>query len=407
MSNALRHEAASEFEAAIDVLAKGLELHGPVPEMEEAAARIGKLKNIADYKRLIEQFIRGRRWMEARETVGPASASHPEEELIWREMEQRIWAGETQEDIENALASRDLDRAAAKLAEARLSPTPLPAADALDAQLQEIQFRQQTFDRAYSLTGQGDHEAAEATLLELIQRRPSDGEANTLLKTVRERREQQEREARRAAKERAEREANLARGLAEARESMTKGDLRAATRRYQALIKQFPEDPDVQRESAAAEQAREARKREQAREEARKKAQKLVSDRKFDDAIELLRPLLQEAHGDRELQECWRAAMEGKGRRANWLEVYETLADIEDLYKKGKARAVYHRARKLLEQVEEPRARELFTWAESTLPQEGAPGLLDRIRQMSRQQILVATAILVLVVIVLLAYFGR
>ncbi|MGH9594721.1 MAG: hypothetical protein ACRD5L_16645, partial [Bryobacteraceae bacterium] len=206
--------------------------------------------------------------------------------------------------------------------------------------------------------------------------------------------------AAKAAKERAEREAALARGLAEARELVAKGDLRAAARKFQALAKQFPEDPDVQREGAAAEEAREARKREQAREEARKKAQKLVGDRKFDDAIELLRPLLQESPGDREMQECWRTAMEGKGRRADWLEVYETLAELEDLYKKGKARAVYQRARKLLEQVEEPRARELFKWAENALPPGGPSALLQRV---GRPQILVAVGIVVLVVIVLLA----
>jgi predicted Ser/Thr protein kinase len=451
LAKAVQLEAESQWDAALTVLVRGLELHGAVPEMEAAAARIGKFKGIADYKRQIEQLIRDHQWIDAREMIGPAAASYPEENSAWREMEDRISAGAIQEEIENALASRDLDRAAAKLAEAHQSVTPLPAIGELEARLEELRFRQQKLDQSYSLTGQGDHAAAEAALQELLQRRPSDGEANALLKTVRERREQQEREARReqsraeardlvtqerfdeairllrtlmkefagdgglkddlasamaaakAAKERAEREATLARGLAEARELVTKGDLRAATRKFQSLAKQFPEDPEVQREGAAAEEAREARKREQAREEGRKKAQKLVGDRKFDDAIELLRPLLQESPGDREMQECWRAAMEGKGRRADWLEVYETLSELEDLYKKGKARAVYQRARKLLEQVEEPRARELFKWAESMLPQEGASGLLTRLQHISRQQLLVAAAVVALLVIVLLA----
>ena len=43
-------------------------------------------------------------------------------------------------------------------------------------------------DQAYTLTGQGDHVGAETLLQELLQRRPSDGEATALLKTVRERR---------------------------------------------------------------------------------------------------------------------------------------------------------------------------------------------------------------------------
>jgi outer membrane protein assembly factor BamD (BamD/ComL family) len=451
LNKAQQHETASEFEAALIVLAKGRELYGAVPEMEVAAARIGKRKSIADYKRQLEQSIRDRKWANGRELIGSAAANHPEESLAWNDFEQRIWAGAIQEEIENALAAADLDRAEAKLSEARQSATPLAAISTLEATLQELRFRQQKLDQAYALTRQGDHSAAETALQELLQRRPTDGDAAALLKTVRERREQQEREARReqgrtearnlvgqerfdeairalkalvkefggegglkddllfaqaaanAKKERLEREATLTKGLTEAREQLTKGDLRAATKRYQALAKQFPEDPHVQTELAAAEQAREARKREEARQEGRKKAQKLVDTRKFDDAITLLRPLLQEAPADRDLQEVWRAAMEGKGRRADWLEVYETLAELEDLYKKGKARRVYDRARALLEQVEEPRARELFIWAESMLPQEGASGMLDRIKRMGRQQIIVIGAVVLLLILALMA----
>ncbi|MGH9593411.1 MAG: protein kinase domain-containing protein, partial [Bryobacteraceae bacterium] len=140
LAKAAQLEAGSQWDAALAVLVKGLELHGAVPEMEDAAARIGKFKGIADYKRQIEQHIRDHQWIDARELIGPAAASYPEENPAWREMEDRIWAGATQEEIENALASRDLDRASAKLAEARQSATPLAAAGELEGKIGELRF---------------------------------------------------------------------------------------------------------------------------------------------------------------------------------------------------------------------------------------------------------------------------
>jgi outer membrane protein assembly factor BamD (BamD/ComL family) len=182
----------------------------------------------------------------------------------------------------------------------------------------------------------------------------------------------------------------LKHGRAEAQQRLKEKQFDAAIRILRDLIRDFPGDPSLNQELLQAEASRDADQRERTWAQAREKAAGMIANGKFDAAIRILGPFRQEFPRDKVLEGLLQKAAAAKERaaRPNWLQIYETMAEIETLYAKGKAAKVRDRTRELLAEVEEPRARELLKWAEAAVarePQEsrsalwaGLTGIVDR-----------------------------
>ncbi len=413
-SRAAEYEKAGEWDAALALLQQGLDLHGPEPELQTIAERLVQRKNLRDLQQKIELGIQRRDWDDASLSLEGAAAAHPEEP-IWNELAEQVRAGRLKQEIERNLAQGDLDVARQQLEEARRSKARLTRVDILESELERAEVRRSSLARAKELTAASDHKQAEAVLSEQLQRHGNDPEVVSLLGIVRQQREEQDRDARlqegraqvqrlvqehnfdeairilkgllkefrsdlsleedlqkaKAAQQSAEKEKQYQKGRSESQQLANQGEPEAAVRRLRKLLKQFPADAAIEQDLAAATLAWEAQKRQRVRLEAGEKAQNLIQERKFDAALQLLRPLLKDQPQDPGLQQLWRSAIAGKEASYDWLLWHEQATELEELYKKGKALAVKERAERLLEQKEEPRVRQLLSWAETALATPG------------------------------------
>jgi tRNA A-37 threonylcarbamoyl transferase component Bud32 len=413
LARAAELESNGEYRPALSLLELGLERYGSIPEMLAAAGRIRERLSIAEQARGIEQWIQQRDWRMAHHCLQRAMAEHPSES-IWQGYVPQVRAGQLEREIELTLASGDLDRAREKMEEARTGAFPLPSFGRLESDLGKAQARKQSLDQARTLTETGEFAQAEAVLNELLRQNSQDGDAIPLLRAAHERREKQEREARRQqtraeakrlqnegkfeaasqifrgllkenradpevqedlrlvkeSQARAEREEAFSKTLAQAKELAAGGALDAATKKFRALLKEQPTNAEVERELAEVVAAREAQKRHQELLRQREQALRLVKDAEFAPALEMLGPLLREFPKDASLYEAWRTAEASRRKRSDWLRVYEEVTEIEALYRKGKAWAVKDRALRLLKNLEEPRVRQYLNWADELLAKE-------------------------------------
>lgn len=171
----------------------------------------------------------------------------------------------------------------------------------------------------------------------------------------------------RAAKERHERNELHEKDRLEVEQLIRNREFDAAIGKLQALLKRFPDDPLFEQYMETAAKAKEAQERNRYYKLGLEKAQQLVRERAFIPAIRALDLLLKQFPGDPALEDELKAAFAAKELYEGRQRVNERVAELEALYRKGKAAAVKEQALALLAEVEEPRARELLAWAESAL----------------------------------------
>jgi predicted Ser/Thr protein kinase/predicted Zn-dependent protease len=418
LERAAEYESTLEWDAALALINQGIEVQGELESLCQARERIEKRQKIQAAVKGIESSISRQDWATGKSALVRASAEHPGEP-IWQELAARVRVGEIQEKIEQSLAQKDLERARDLIAEARQSPVRITRLDVFESELHSAEFRRASLHQAQALSSDGEYAQAEAILGGLLERRPSDSEVISARKLVQERREELERAARRQAardearnllngqlfegairvlkrllketgpdaevegelrfataeKQRFLAETNLAKGRQEAAALVARGESEAAVRKYRALLDQYPEHADLAREAASAAAAWQSETRMQAVRRERDRALELIKERKYDAALRLLQPLVQEFRDDRALQDAWRTAMTERASRSDWLEIYEQVSQIEEFYRRGKAEKVRERALRLLAYVEEPRVRQMLEWAEAQIGRKPAGGV--------------------------------
>jgi tetratricopeptide (TPR) repeat protein/predicted Ser/Thr protein kinase len=410
VERAAEYESSLEWDAALALIKQGIEMHGEVENLCQSRDRIENRQKIQTAVKGIESSISKQDWANARSILARAEGEHPGEQ-VWRELGGRARVGEIQEKIEESLAQKDLERARDLIAEARQSPIRITRLDVFETELHSAEFRRASLDQAQALSSSGDYAQADVILGGLLERRPSDSEVISARKQVHERREELERASRRQAardeagnllngqlfegairvlkrllkdigpdaeveeelrfataeKQRFLAETNLAKGRQEAGALVAGGEFEAAVRKYRALLDQYPENAELAREATSAAAAWQGETRKQGMMRERDRALELIKERKYDAALRLLQPLVQEFRDDRSLEDAWRMAMTERASRSDWLEIYEQISEIEELYRRGKAEKVKERALRLLAYVEEPRVRQMLGWAEGQI----------------------------------------
>jgi hypothetical protein len=156
-------------------------------------------------------------------------------------------------------------------------------------------------------------------------------------------------------------------GRSEAEDLTRKREFDAAISRFQALLKQFKGDAVLLQGLEAAMAGKAAHQGRQLYSAGYAEARKLSRERKFDAAIRKLESLLQQFPQDPALEEELQLTLSTKALHTERLRVNERVAELEKLYRKGKAQSVREQATALLAEIEEPRARGLLEWAEQTI----------------------------------------
>jgi eukaryotic-like serine/threonine-protein kinase len=407
------YEGSREWDAALALIKQGIEIHGQVESLSSAGERIDNQQKVQSSIKGVESAISRQEWTDARSMLRLAQSEHPGES-VWQDLAGRIAVGEMQAVIERSLAERDLERARDLIAKARQSPHRVTKLDVFESELRSAEFRRASLDQARTLSSNGDYAQADVILGGLLERRPSDSEVISARRLVQDQRQDQERAQRRqsardearklvteeqfdgairvlkrllkdsgpdaqieedlhfatAEKQRVLAEKSYAKGRQEASALVSKGEFEAAVRKYRSLLDQYPNDKELAQEAAEASEAWQTEKRKQAALRERVRALQLVRERKYDAALRLLQPLLQEFRDDQGLQDAWRTAMAQRTSRSDWLDIYEQISQIEELYQRGKAEKVRERSLRLLEYIEEPRVREMLEWAEDELTRQ-------------------------------------
>lgn len=224
-------------------------------------------------------------------------------------------------------------------------------------------------------------EAVQVILRKLVKEFPQDQQFKDDLVRAQTLQQEAEQEA-----QRRQREEIYNRTKTTAQDFARQGQFPEAIRVYKVLSKQFPDDPSLKQEIANLEEQQKAEERRKATAAQRQKALSAVRASDFELARNLLRPLLREDSKDPELTEAWRIVSVEK-RNADWLNVYEKINEIEELYKKGKAAKVKQKALRLLEEAEDPKVRGYLQWAEGELarnPASNSPEL-DQVKDKLRK----------------------
>jgi serine/threonine-protein kinase len=400
------YERALKWDAALVLVKEGAEIHGDTDELRRAGERIEIRQRVEADVKEAESSVHTRDWRTARSTLLRAQAEHPGEP-VWQELADRVRAGEMEDAIERNLTEGQLERARDSIAQARESALRIARLDVLEAQLQGAELRRAGLEQAQALTSSRDYAQAQAILDGL----PDDPEVTAARAVVQQRRWEQERasrrqagldEARRLVSERqfeaaigvleralresgpdaeVEEELKLATGeqqriLAEARyvrdrqeagALVARGEHKTAVQKYRDLLSQYPADAELAGEAANATAAWQAETKKQAFLRERDRALTFIREEKYDEALGLLQPLLQEYRNDPVLQDAWRAAMTARSSRSDWLGTYQQISEIEELYQRGKVEKVRERCLRLLASIEEPRVRQMLAWAEEEL----------------------------------------
>jgi serine/threonine protein kinase len=416
LKNAAGLEQTARLNEALGTLNQGLERWGAEAKLEAERDRIAIRKDVEDRKADIGRKIGGSAWEQAEAALTQAVQAHPGLS-IWRDLGIQLRNGRVQRGLELNWSKANVTGLGGLIEEAREFDPPMPDLRAWEERLAMEQARRAELARAAALRDAQQYPEAERILQKVLEIRPGDAQARRLLQDVRKLSAAQDRTLRfdqaraeiqqfRAAQqfdaalgalellvrefpERVElreemretqrekegrlREEERASGQAEAKELVRQGDFNGALRRYRALLKRFPGDAALEEDRAAAAAAKDADEIRRKATRERERAEKLIGENRFDEALKILDPLIREFPRDADLRESWRSAMAGRGTRSDWLDVYERLAEIEDLYHKGKARQVRDNAKKILEAIEEPRARWFLEWAEEKLKDEPEP----------------------------------
>ncbi len=413
LKNAAGFEQTARLDEALGTLNQGLERWGADAKLEAERDRIAIRKDVEDRRADIGRKIGGSAWPEAEAALSQAAQAHPGLSL-WRDLRIQLRNGRLMRGLEQNWSKANVTGLGGLLEEAREFDPPLPDLGAWEERLAMEQARRAELARAAALRDAQQYPEAEQILQKVLEIRPGDAQARKLLQDVRKLSAAQDRTLRfdqahaeiqqfraaqqfdaalgalelllrefpervelrdemRAAqreKEQHLREEERAAGQAEAKELVRQGDFNGALRRYRALLKRFPGDAALEEDRAAAAAAKDADEIRRKSTRERERAERLIGENRFDEALKILDPLIREFPRDADLRESWRSAMAGRSTRSDWLDVYERLSEIEDLYHKGKARQVRDSAKKILEAIEEPRARWFLEWAEQKLKDE-------------------------------------
>jgi len=178
-------------------------------------------------------------------------------------------------------------------------------------------------------------------------------------------------------------------GRAEAERLTAARAFEEAMRKYEALLKRFPDDGTLQTGLDSVKTAKAAEERRQTFVRERAEAEELSRQRNFDAALRKLKKLREQFGQDPALEKDIESVLSAKKLQEERLKIDDQIAQLEKLYRKGDARTVQEKATRLLAEIEEPRARELLNWAGASLlhesqvrpvgpPAARAPGRLSK-----------------------------
>ena len=163
------------------------------------------------------------------------------------------------------------------------------------------------------------------------------------------------------------------RAVSEAEAHLSKQRFHDAEPVIRALLKNQPNDPEARALMASVEQHKERQRDNEKRAMGRDQVERLLHDREYEKAIKRAVSLLEAFPGDSGFEESLRSAMAAKELQNRRIKLGETIAKLEQLFQKGKAAEVRTEAAAVLAIQEEPRARELFEWAEAAIKRHRLP----------------------------------
>lgn len=461
-------ERTADWDGALALLEAGIQKYGVVPLLSTAFGRVQTQKIAAQEKGRIADLAARGEWGAALELAETALKAHPGNAALIKLCEQvrnerQLALEATCSNVARFLEATDVGRAREILERKRQVYGDDPRLRALEAEIEDVQFRKEHFGAARAYLKKRELGAAEAAAREILKRHSEDGEAQSLLDEIARQRDEELRKQKyeegriavelllrkqkfddairaleklleqfpkdrlleadlngaREAKESHQRKQTYEKGRAEAeqlirdrefdrairlleklmeqfpkdrtldddlknartgkerseqKQAHEKGRLAieplirnrefdAAISGLASLLKQFPRDPLFEQYLETATKAKQAQERNRLYTLGREKAQQLLRDRQFDPAVRALQLLLKQFPGDPGLEDELQGALAAKARHL----MNERIAELEALYRKGRAAVVKEKALALLAEVEEPRARELLAWAESAL----------------------------------------
>jgi serine/threonine protein kinase/predicted Zn-dependent protease len=161
------------------------------------------------------------------------------------------------------------------------------------------------------------------------------------------------------------------RGRTEAERLFRSRQFGSAIEKLQELLRDFPADPglreDIDRASAALDQ----QLRQEVYARGRSECQSLAAGGHHDEAIAKMEALLRSFPGDAVLLADLKSARETLILRQERARLESIIGELDNLYRKGNAKAVQRGARELLKKHKEPRAIELLEWADRSIKQAG------------------------------------
>jgi predicted Ser/Thr protein kinase len=413
--------------ALLDSLGEDLK---SAPELEpRIRARIA----VAELRNSMEKSIRSESWAAAQSQWESARQSYPGE-ACWIEYQEQIRRGRLKSVIEKALALDRLDEARGALDQAGAGQEAPGWMTPLVRAVERAEKRREAMNRLAAMEAGQDYAGAARLLNSFVNSGFDDAEIRAAQARVRQKLEQTERaakldegkqhiaglmgqrhfdlalsalrtlqkefpqehwikkelaeaefQARRTEEEsaRKHREALFAKARAAAADCEKEGRMADAIAAFQPVLAEFPQDALLRQEIAALEAKRTTLDKQKAAAEQRQRAFAAIQERDFVTAEKLLKPLIEESPKDQQISDAWALLITEK-RNALWLVLYEQVAEIEDLFQKGKALKVKQKALEFLEQMEDPKVRGYLNWAQGELarnPPSDAELLVDKLRK--------------------------
>jgi tetratricopeptide (TPR) repeat protein len=334
-----------EFDRAIEILDRGLQIYPDEPRLLGLTQAIASLK--AEYEkrevaereqaRAIEEAER-KRALAIDEAVEQARAlldtgqlvaglpqefpKEPELQEIWHPANAGKGTLKLQSDIGKCLASGDVDRARELLDKARESDNQPEELAALEGEVQRAHFRREKLTDIKTLAAKGAYGKAEWAVTKFLEQYPNDPEAAAQLKAIGEARERQAREER------------LKRGRAEAQRLVAAEQFDAAIRTLNTLLEEFRSDADLLKEVHMAQAEKERREKVEVnrlgrRYEGLKEARAATAAGDHEQAEQTLLQLLEQYPNDAEIAaqlNAVRKAREQQARQARLREREEKAA---------------------------------------------------------------------------------